>query len=277
MRAPLCGDKLVRIGFLDEAGRSRQEPVIVVAGILINGDRTYRQLELRLREIAEAIPKEDRKDFVFHAKDLFHGNGYFKDHSVWPRSRRYPLLHSLAQTPRAFGILVIFGHTVKTQYREEIKPTLVIHKSEKKRLHAADVAEHMTTFATAEIAIERQMMTYPRDEICMLIAEDTDRVKRAVKEAHALLRDPERLARSGFENTPGLPLRKIVDTPHFAEKAHSAPLQVADVCAYLILRRLMRRSDSQEFFEDVAPQLTWNATDFSEPMGSERVGQGAVW
>ena len=65
MRALLCGDKLVRIGFLDEAGRSRQEPVIVVAGLLINGDRTYRQLEHRLREIAEAIPKEEPGSILY--------------------------------------------------------------------------------------------------------------------------------------------------------------------------------------------------------------------
>jgi len=278
MRAPICGDKLVRIGFLDEAGRSRHEPKIVVAGIVINGDRTYREIETRLRRIVEVhIPATDRRGFIFHAIDVFRGTGYFKDHEIWPRCRRFPVLRDLAKLPRLLEIPIVFGHVNKEEYRREIEPTLALQKTEKDRLHAADVAEHMTAFATAEIAIERQMRTYPRDEICMLVAEDTDRVKKAVKNAHALLRDPDRLAGSGFEHTTGLPLQKIVDTPHFASKAESAPLQLADVCAYLILRRLLRRDDSQGFFEEIAPQLTWNAIDFAEPMGHERVGQGATW
>ena len=48
---------------------------------------------------------------------------------------------------------------------------------------------------------------------------------------------------------PEFPLKKIVDVPYFAEKAESPPLQLADLCAYLIMRHLLRRSDSQEFFE----------------------------
>ena len=77
----------MRIAFLDEAGRSRQEPTIVVGGIVIHGDRTYRKLVDRLREIAEQfIPEPDRSGFVFHAKDIFHGSGrYFGNRELWPR------------------------------------------------------------------------------------------------------------------------------------------------------------------------------------------------
>ena len=265
-------------GALHRALTSRHEPTIVVAGIVINGDRTYREIEARLHQIAEIhIPASDRIGFIFHAIDVFRGTGYFKDHDIWPRCRRFPILRDLAKLPKLLGIPIVFGHINKEAYRREIEPTLALQKTEKDRLHAADVAEHMAAFATAEIAIERQVRTYPRDEICMLVAEDTDRVKKAVKNAHALLRDADRLAGSGFEHMPGLPLKKIVDTPHFASKAESAPLQLADVCAYLILRRLMRRDDLQEFFEEIAPQLTWNATDFAESMGCERVGHGATW
>src|SRR6266446_5100635 len=98
MRAPLCGDNLVRLAFLDEAGRSRHEPLIVVAGILMHGDRTYRKLVARFDEIAATfLPEADRKGFVFHAKDIFHGAGkYFKDREKWPKARRWPILSALA-------------------------------------------------------------------------------------------------------------------------------------------------------------------------------------
>jgi hypothetical protein len=80
MRASLCGENLVRLAFLDESGRSRHEPIIVVAGILINGDRTYRRLCERLEAIVtEFISAHDRPGFILHAKDIFQGTGYFKD------------------------------------------------------------------------------------------------------------------------------------------------------------------------------------------------------
>jgi hypothetical protein len=263
---------------LDEAGRSREEPIIVVAGIIIHGDRVYRRLENRLREITELLPEPDRKGFVFHAKDIFHGAGrYFKDRQQWPRNRRWPILRALAALPREFELPVVFGHLNKQEYRTLASESLTKNSTPKNLPNVTDIAEHMVAFAHAEIAIERQMLRFPRDEICMLVAEDTDRVKEAVKTAHATLRDPEQIAASDFADIEGLPLTKIVDTPHFAAKADSAPLQVADTCAFLILRRMMRRPELQEFFELIAPQLTWTASDFGERMGAERIGSGSVF
>src|ERR1700730_14289409 len=172
MRAPLCGDNLVRIAFLDEAGRSRQEPIIVVAGVLIHGDRTYRKLVQRFDEIArQFLPEADQKGFCFHAKDIFHGAGhYFKDRDVWPRERRWPILAALAALPRQFGIPIVFGHIDKAEYRRDAEQQITAHSTTSTdRAHVSDVAEHMAAFATAEIGIERQMHQFPRDEICMLI------------------------------------------------------------------------------------------------------------
>lgn len=280
MRAPLCGDNIVRIGFLDEAGRSRQEPMIVVGGVLIHGDRTYRKLVARFDEIeAEHIPISDRKDFTFHAKDIFYGSGkYFGDREKWPRERRWPILTALAGLPREFGIPVVFGHLDKAEYRRDAaEQLLAASTSPEDHAHTTDVAEHMAAFARAEMGIEQQMHKFPRDEICMLIAEDTDRVKQALKWSHAFLRDPNQIAGTPYATLPHLPLVKIEDTPHFAAKAESRPLQLADTCAFLIMRRLLRQETSQQFFELIAPQLSWNATDFGERMGSERIGSGALY
>jgi hypothetical protein len=270
----------VRIGFLDEAGRSRGEPIIVVGGVLINGDRTYRKLVQRLDEIAaEHIPEPDRKGFTFHAKDIFHGSGrYFKNRDDWPRERRWPILTDLAALPAEFEIPVVFGHLDKAEYhRDAAAQIAATSTTADDRLHVTDIAEHMVAFARAEIGIERQMHRFPRDEICMLIAEDTDRVKQALKRAHAILRDQDEIANSEFATVPNLPLVKIEDTPHFADKADSRPLQLADTCAFLLMRRLMRQKNSQRFFEAIAPQLSWRASDFGEPMGAEQIGTGSLY
>jgi len=273
----ISGENLVRLVFLDESGRSRHEPIIVVAGIIVHGDRTYRKPEQCVRKIATAtIPEEDRDGFIFHAGDLFQGAGYFKDKDTWPRERRFTILRSLAGVPRKLRIPIVFGHFDKSEKPRRDNREIAAHLKPRDMAHANDIVQHMAAFSRAEIAIERQMLRFPRDEICMLIAEDTDRVKRALKDAHAFLRDRDAVATSALAGISNLPLTKIVDTPHFAAKSDSVPLQIADVCAYLILRRLLRRSDSQEFFELLAPQLTWTARDFGARMGAEQFGTGSL-
>jgi hypothetical protein len=280
MRAPLSGDNLVRIVFLDEAGRSCGEPMIVVAGPIVHGDRTYRRLAERLDDIrSQFIPAADRKNFLFHAKDIYHGGGqYFKNRKdEWPPLQRFALLRTLAEVPRDFGLPITFGALDKQS--AQLKSAL--HEPSSKAAGIfVDSAEHAVAFGWAIIGAERQMHLFPRDEIGMIIAEDTDRTKKAVKYTHSMLRDAELVAQEPrFSSVPGLPLSRIVDTPHFAAKTDSAPLQIADTCAFLIMRRLIRRSESQEFFELIAPQLIWapsveSGPVFGEPMGSEQIATG---
>ncbi|HEX4764817.1 MAG TPA: DUF3800 domain-containing protein [Lichenihabitans sp.] len=264
----------MRIAYLDESGRSRGEPVIVVAGVIVNGDRTYRKLEAALRIIAsEELPKEDAQSFIFHAKELLHGGGYFH-RDRWPSEKRHVILMRLAKLPAEFALPVVFGHIGKQEYRASLGHS-AIAAAGRNSDEVVDVAEHMTAFARVEIAVERQMHLFSRDEICMVIAEDTDRVKRAVKEAHAILRDPGQVIQFGLPELSGLPVRKIVDTPHFAAKTESPLLQLADVCAFLIMRRIKREESSQPFFEAIAPQLSWTCKDFGDRMGSELLCSGA--
>jgi hypothetical protein len=263
----------VRIAYLDESGRSRHEPIIVVAGVIVHGDRSYRKIEEALDKVVEEeIPESDREGFVLHANHLFHGNNYF-DKGKWPRERRFPVLERLARLPAAFGLPIVFGSLIKAPYRAEVAHGLA-DLPDRQREEDTDIGEHMSVMAQAEIQIELQMHEFPRDEICMLVAEDTDRIKRAVKDSHTFLRDPKRIAGTEFAGFPGLPLRKIVDTPHFASKTDSKLLQLADMCAFLIMRRLTRQETSQPFFEVIAPQIFRHLSDFGDPMGSERISAG---
>lgn len=265
----------MRLAYLDESGRSREEPVIVVAGVLIDPDYAYRGIEEALRQlVADTIPKEDREGFVFHASHLLHGKGYYKQHG-WPLEQRWPILERLAKLPSDYAIPIVFGHLNKAEYRAEVKDQIAEHRPSEQG-HVSDIAEHMVAFSRAEIGIERQMHRFRRDEVCMVIAEDTDRVKRALKIAHGLLRDPVQVAESEFAGIDELPLERIIDTPHFALKSEAPMLQLADLCAFLIMRRIMRQERSQPLFELIARQLVWTCTDFGEPMRIEEFGDGFI-
>jgi hypothetical protein len=274
----LCGDDLVRIAFLDESGRSAREKILVVASVMIHGDRSYLRIEEALRQlVTDTIPVADRDGFIFHATDLFHGSGYFQ-REKWPRERRYPILERLAALPKAFCLPVVFGHVTKADYRQE--PVVVQHlEQQPEKDHRSDllVIEHVTAFSRAVVGIEKQMRLLPRNEICMLVAEDTDHVKPMVKVAHAFLRDPSQIGKANWPEIDGLPLRKVVDTTHFAAKRDSALLQLADVCAFLLMRRLNRQDSTQPFFELLSEQLSWGCSDFGERMGTEQIGGGRLY
>jgi hypothetical protein len=50
--------------------------------------------------------------------------------------------------------------------------------------------------------------------------------------------------------------RNIIDTVHFAAKQESPMLQIADLCAFFIKRKLQGSPDSKPFFDAFAGQMT---------------------
>jgi hypothetical protein len=62
VRDPLLGQNTVRLAYVDEAGISRREPALCVAGILVHGDYQSMELEKHLDALKRKhIPKDDWK------------------------------------------------------------------------------------------------------------------------------------------------------------------------------------------------------------------------
>jgi hypothetical protein len=82
----LEGRSVVRFVFTDEGGISRDEPFAVVAAVFVHGDEQLVPLENELERLKRKhILEEYRRDFVFHAKDIWSGKGkLFKDRNEWP-------------------------------------------------------------------------------------------------------------------------------------------------------------------------------------------------
>jgi hypothetical protein len=252
--AILQGGKLVRIAYLDEAGISNrsQEPYLVVAGIILHGDEQWRPLEERLRAIGKRyLPDDDRP--IFHAMDIFHGNAKF-DRTTWPRERRWSLLRELCEVPRELEIPVVFGFHHRQRYRDEI-----LKQAPKLDTAATNIITHANTFVRAAIAIESWMrLSANRNESVMIIAEDTDKVKAMIKAIHSAYTN--RFLPLG-EGSKVFDSNHIIETVHFARKNESMPLQIADVCAFVIKRTLMEKEDALDFFSALRPQLVFHEED----------------
>jgi hypothetical protein len=73
---PHHGKKIMRFIFSDEGGISRNEPFVVVAGIVVRADEKLVPLEQELQYLIERhIPTEHRRGFVFHATEIWSGTG----------------------------------------------------------------------------------------------------------------------------------------------------------------------------------------------------------
>jgi Protein of unknown function (DUF3800) len=243
--------KCVRLAYLDEAGISdvQQEPYLVVAGVILNGDQDWQPIERHLKSISRRhLPEDDRDGFIFHAKDIWHGAKYF-DRRIWLRQKRMEILRELAEIPRRFHLPIVVGAVHRPSLAENMR-----EKMPQVPPKSVDVWAHTEAYVQAIIEIDSWMGRRAPSEVVMVVAEDTPQVKMPLKAIHLGMRhdDDTYYTERGFSVVS---TRHVIDTVHFAEKADSSILQVADTCAFIIKRAIMDKPDAAPFFSALRPQL----------------------
>ncbi len=233
----------MRFVFLDESGISAKEPRVVVAGVIVEGDRQVIQLEDHLAALAEKhIPENQREGFVFHTMEIWSGTGIFKDRDRWPLSKRINILYDLVRIPRRLEIPIIYYVTEKEGVQFEGDGV------DKMTLNDKTIAYHGMAFTGCTLRIEQQMREVWPDEIAQLVAEDNEQARKTIKRAHEIIRHPRWLSQNNFEGLDTLPLKRIRGAVHFASKSESGPLQLADVCAFFIRAHLSGKQDAYWFY-----------------------------
>ena len=247
---PLHGDRFVRMVYLDESGISTGEPYLVVSGTIIHADKQWKAVEKYLHDMRDELtPPNLRKDCIFHATDLFHGTKKFH-RDRWPKERRFAILDELVSIPAKFDLPLICGFVRKCEFRERLR----VHNLTLPRSLAVNA--QAVAFTISALAANSWMeVKSERDEVALLIAEDNKEARAAMKSMINFNRDPANMHLLDESSHRYLPLTRIVDTAHFAEKLDSSPLQIADVCAFSIMRRLRRGDDCQRFYAPLEPNL----------------------
>src|SRR5690606_6347693 len=129
------------------------------------------------------LPPEDREGFVFHATDIFHGSRYFdRRNPKWPEETRFAILTDLAKVIEDLMLPLVVG-----AYREDtFGLSAGVSVSDKLRRILIQTAAAMD----CAIWTDRWLATYAPDENAMIIAEDSDHMKRMVKTVFKVLRTP---------------------------------------------------------------------------------------
>ena len=215
---------------------------------MAHGDRQYPEIDRRILGLIDKyIPPLDRPGFVFHATDVYHGSGHFdRRKPEWDSPRkRIPILNDLAAIIADLNLPIVAGNYEKQTYGHALDPNktedagVILALSDPefkaKMIHSGAAVDCL-------IWADRWLAQYAPTELATVVHEDGTSAKRLIKRIVRVLRSKELLAASKF--TPALqeqfslPLKRIIDTVHFAEKADARPLQLADLCAFTLARGL---------------------------------------
>lgn len=246
----------VRLVYIDEAGRSdpKKEPYFVVSGVILNGDQDWQPIDAHLKHLIRKHIPEDRQPFtIFHTSDIWSGEKKFSK-TVYKGDSRWKMLHDLTAIPKKFHLTICNGFTHREGAAAELRKRVpgISQKS-------IDRFIHTEAYMMLARTVDHWMKRNAPNEVAMLIAEDTDKVKGALKLIHSAFAGGEDL--DEFWHIDEATLKRafrtsrIIDTLHFAKKDEAPPLQIADTAAFFVKRQLMRMTDSLEFYKKLEPHL----------------------
>ncbi|MBS7702507.1 DUF3800 domain-containing protein [Chelatococcus asaccharovorans] len=228
----------MRVIFVDETGHSRNEPVAIVAGLILDPDLQWRNLADRIEALKVEVPEKFRERFIFHATDLEHGGRFRRE---WPDEDRWALLDRLIALPRELNIPLVMGFFAKPAERDANLAR------ESKVVHALAYGE---CIQAADWFMKNRA---GENEVAMLVAEQREEARRAIKAIHRLYNQEELLKRWFPDHLrqvrPGLPIAKIKGPPNFAAKEDEPLLQIADACAFVFQRHFRGAERSQRRLE----------------------------
>jgi Protein of unknown function (DUF3800) len=246
----------VRLVYLDESGTTAKATFLSVAGVIIHGDSEWPQVNSRIQAVIDKyIPEADRPGFVFHATDIFHGSRYFdRRKPEWDsEEKRWPILLDLANIIEDLTVPVVAG-----TYRKDVFGADVL--TNESAAERTNIIQGTAVFDCL-LWTDRWLEKYAGNELATVIHEDGAAAKPLIKLFTRVMRNPHLMAQWGISpeaaNHFGIPLKRVIDTVHFAEKADARPLQLADLCAFILGRAMQEKPVPMGAFEIIYRHLRW--------------------
>jgi hypothetical protein len=232
----------VRNIYTDEAGTSPapHEPYRVVIGLIVHADTQWFPALQRFGELLQGVPHQYRKNFSFHAKDLFARNKY----PNWDYEERKELMRDVMRIPFEFDIPIAVSAVKKGAHDWTAWP-------EKKM--STTMVDHLIAFTFCMFAADYYLRTRCKDEVAQVIAEHNESMHRYLQQGLDLARMRALQAECTIDNgetrqTIGeLKVERIIDEIHFTHKFRAPFLQIADACAFALRRAFSEQNEGKEF------------------------------
>ncbi len=262
--------------FFDESGISVNDPLVVVAGVLIDGNTQWKPIEMALAGLRDryVTPSQMPHFKCFHATDMFAGRGKVFAQTIRSLEESRDLLRQVIELPSRFQLPVAFGYTRKADTPESLKTSAQRRKS---------AARHHAVAASACAIMADQYLKKRRpSDLAWAVAEDNTETKDAVNGIYRLLNRTDS-GIEGFELVGDViysfrftgedaPLSKIISGFHYASKRDEPLLQLADACAFVVRRWLQGACLGEELFNLLTVGRTCEIVGLDNP----DVGNGLI-
>jgi hypothetical protein len=249
----------VRFTYIDEAGISRrdQEPFLVVGGIVVHVDNDLNGIENQLQRIFDRhVPARLRNDFVFSAKEVFNGGKVLKREKddfigprEWPIERRQDIARDILSILKKFKLPIALGFMDRATFPKDFD------FPENMPVHERTIAEHVSTYMACAMMVEHWMRQNASNENCFMVVENTDTARKMITDVQHHRQDKRLQEKWDSIAAVSFPLRKIKHNPHFEPKGVASPLVLADFCAYVFKKFLMKNKNYDSFFELFRPLI----------------------
>jgi hypothetical protein len=243
----------VRVVYMDGAGSGDEglEPICVYAGVIVQPDEDWTDLEQTLKTIRDdEYQPRDSESFEFHACNLFEeSKGNHPD-------RAYRTLMALLDVPRALELPIVCGaidRRFTTEFMKGIKPFAANPKKElNKTTRDFRWNDAIPAFILCAQATELWFREFAANERCLLIADESDQPTD-----RPTIDKDTKIELRRIRNHPPYKhsLDHIINTVYFGDSRFSLAIQLADACAFFIKRHLMGRTDSDLYFGKIKEQI----------------------
>ena len=234
-----------------KASKTQEHEQFQVLGSVLVHDRIFALLEVHFGIYATSrcfSPEGLPIDFEFHAHELFHGTGFFRD---WEQAKRFAIFQQCMTAIANLQLPVRYGAVDKAKLAKQIY----------KSANPLDMSFRM--------CIEQiQKCLKIIGEAGLLIADNfDDGKKRNLKQTFREYRKKfsseaaevmERVQKSGAPGSQipqNVPISNLLDDMYFGDSRDSVGIQAADMCSFLIRRHLAKKQDSEWLYKLIEPNV----------------------
>jgi hypothetical protein len=227
-------------------------------GVVVNVDDQLNAIENQLdRLMVRHIPARIRNQgFVFHATEVFNGGKYIKRDKPsligpheWPMERRQAIANDIIDILKKFKLPIAIGFVERSKFAANMGLPQGIPAAEE------TIAAHVATFMNCAMVAEQWMRKETQNENCLLVVENNDDAREMIKDVHRYHQDKKIEAVIDDRTKIHFPLRKIKEDPLFQPKKATSPLVLADFCAYIFKKYLMKNQHYQPYLDKFIPNL----------------------
>lgn len=225
----------MRFIFMDEAGTSAQEPVVVVVGLIVEADQQLRRAESAFKLLEDQVPEPHRDGFVFHATEIWSARKY---RDAWPINDRMAYFKAVLGVAAHLRLGLSWSVVKRTAGSED---AMAKFPRNKERL------QHVIAFVNCMWGADRFLREWAPQELGSFVAEDAPEARNDIRIAiegardyRVRLRENEieatLLAESPLLTSADMALSRVRPAVQFVKKGDEILLQLADALAFAMRR-----------------------------------------